>query len=117
MFQSIKHDVCAYTCSCISPCSTVVLSLFKSSSGPATSVSASTSTDTTGACATGEDGELMTEVEERGPEAREEGREGRSAGVAEMRQLSNGAGGFTRPKHPLAKSVWTTYSGISLTET
>ena len=44
------------------------------------------------------------EGEEEGMEA-EEGRKGNSAGPAETKPLLNGAGGFTRPKHPLAKFV------------
>ena len=109
---------------------TVVLNLFASTLGPATTSGGTSSDDaTTGACSVsgGEDrGESsMADAGERGGLAAEregeeeraegrvgtegrvgaEGREGSSAGSSEAKPLLNGAGGFARPKHPLAKFV------------
>lgn len=88
---------------------TVVLDLFKSPSGPATSASSSTNGSTTAAVDEG-GSDLVAEPEVRAPEARteegEETKESGCAGVTETKQSSNGAGRLVKPKHPLAMSVW-----------
>ena len=82
----------------------MVLSLFKPSSGVATGTD--TTPTTTGAAGTSEGGGGRSEERGRGRETEEkEGTERESGGTTVGRQPPNGAEGFTKPKHPLAKLV------------